>query len=202
MRLQLFSDTVDDINGVARFVRGVASEAQRCGRDLEVLACGQGEGHPNVRTFRPRLRRRYRRYPDLEYVVPPVGQMVRHTARRDPSAIHVSTPGPVGLVGLLAAKLHDKPLLGVYHTDVPAHLEAIYGNRVMRLAAEGYMRAFYGLFQAVSARSPAYLDVLRQMGLPEASIVDLPAGLDTALFHPGHRRPGFWDAYPEIRPGA
>ncbi|MGB0652966.1 MAG: glycosyltransferase family 4 protein [Thermoplasmatota archaeon] len=199
--MQLVTDTAWDANGVSRFVQDLAREAAARGRDLEVLTSTRrsGPAHPLIRNLVPRYARPYRRYPDLEFTLPPVRAMLAHIRRRDPDVIHVSTPGPVGLVGVLAARLYDKPLVGIYHTDFPGYIEQLYGRRTLVRAAQGYMRSFYRLFATVGTRSDAYLPVLQQMGLPGHRLTSLTAGSDTATFHPRHRRAdpaGFWAAYP------
>jgi glycosyltransferase involved in cell wall biosynthesis len=49
----------------------------------------------------------------------------RHNDRHhEPDVIHVHTPGPVGLLGVLAAKRLGLPLVQTYHTDLHAYVEA------------------------------------------------------------------------------
>jgi glycosyltransferase involved in cell wall biosynthesis len=45
-------------------------------------------------------------------------------ARYAPDVIHVHTPGPVGLLGVLAARRLRLPLVQTYHTDLHAYAEA------------------------------------------------------------------------------
>lgn len=193
VKVSLFTDTFGDLNGVSRFLRDAADEAERTGRDLEIVTCGPGnETHPVVRNHRPHAARPYRRYPDLQWVVPPVWSMIRETRRRDPDIIHISTPGPVGVVGLMAATLLNKPVTGIYHTDFPAYIRRLYGPTLMARLADGYMRGFYGRFEAVFTRSRDYIDILRDLGLDPAMLHDLPPGMDTSRFHPRHRDADVW----------
>ncbi len=45
-------------------------------------------------------------------------------ARAEPDVIHVHTPGPVGLLGVVAARRLGLPLVQTYHTDLHAYVEA------------------------------------------------------------------------------
>jgi 1,2-diacylglycerol 3-alpha-glucosyltransferase len=45
-------------------------------------------------------------------------------AARSPDLIHVHTPGPIGLLGVLAARRLGVPLVQTYHTDLHAYVDA------------------------------------------------------------------------------
>ncbi len=49
---------------------------------------------------------------------------LRRVADHEPDVIHVHTPGPVGLLGVLAARRLGLPLVQTYHTDLHAYAEA------------------------------------------------------------------------------
>lgn len=49
---------------------------------------------------------------------------LRRVAEHRPDVIHVHTPGPVGLIGVLAARRLGLPLVQTYHTDLHAYAEA------------------------------------------------------------------------------
>ncbi len=49
---------------------------------------------------------------------------LRAVAAHRPDVIHVHTPGPVGLLGVLAARRLGLPLVQTYHTDLHAYAEA------------------------------------------------------------------------------
>jgi 1,2-diacylglycerol 3-alpha-glucosyltransferase len=49
---------------------------------------------------------------------------LRRILRFNPDVIHVHTPGPIGLLGVLASRRLNLPLVQTYHTDLHAYAEA------------------------------------------------------------------------------
>src|SRR6266853_673933 len=99
MRVCLFTDTLGDINGVSRFVRAMCEHAELAGCDL-TAACSTRFDIPardNLVNFPPRFAARMPGYADLEIAWPPTRAMTAWARRLRPDAIHISTPGPVGL---------------------------------------------------------------------------------------------------------
>jgi glycosyltransferase involved in cell wall biosynthesis len=62
-------------------------------------------------------------------------------AGHQPDLIHVHTPGPVGLLGVLAARQLGLPLVQTYHTDLHAYVEAYrLPARALRVGVRLYAR--------------------------------------------------------------
>jgi glycosyltransferase involved in cell wall biosynthesis len=60
-------------------------------------------------------------------------------ARHAPDVIHVHTPGPVGLLGVLAACRLRLPMVQTYHTDLHAYVEAYrFPARALRVGVRLY----------------------------------------------------------------
>ncbi len=197
MRVCLFTDTLADVNGVSRFIRSVAEQAAGAGRELTVLTSTRlalpAPGAARIENFPPRLARPMPGYENLELVLPPALAMLRRARELRPDAIHISTPGPVGLVGLLAARLMGTPRLGVYHTDFPAYIDHLFADPVVTRAASAYMRLFYRRFATVFTRSAEYGAPLAALGISGARVVRLLPGIDTAAFQPSLRDESVWD---------
>lgn len=194
MRVCLFTDTLGDVNGVSRFIRNAGDRAAASGRALTVvtstrLAVPQA---PHFVNFPPIVAGKMPRYEHLEIVLPPRGRMRRAAAALAPDAIHVSTPGPVGMVGRSLARSLGVPLLGTYHTDFPAYVEQLFEDAVMGSMASGVMRWFYGPFDRIFSRSGEYMDAMAAAGLDRTRMVRLLPGMDTAAFRPQFRDPGVW----------
>ncbi len=194
MRLALFTDTLGDINGVCRFIQNLASRANATGRDLRVFtstnrACPEW---PNIRNFRPIAARAMPGYANLDIVWPPPGRMLRELDRDPPDVIHVSTPGPVGIAGLIAARRFGRPVLGVYHTDFPAYVERLFDDRALAWITARAMARFYGRMARVFTRSDDYRSAVIRLGVEPARLRTLVPGVDTETFHPRHADPGIW----------
>lgn len=194
MKVMLFSDTVADVNGVSRFIQNVATEALRTGRDLEVVtstrfACPD---QTNIRNFKPVFAMKMPKYDALELALPPLLAMLRHADKYRPDVIHVSTPGPVGCIGFLAAKMLRVPMLGVYHTDFPAYVDKLFDDVALTKVTEKFMSFFYGPFASVFTRSDDYVSSLRTIGLGGDHVVKLLPGFDNRQFHTRFRDPGIW----------
>src|SRR5262245_28747505 len=126
-RILLFTDTLGDVNGVSRFIRNIAEQALATGRDLRVLTSTSFEVpvRENIINFKPVAATKMPRYENLEVAIPPLFKIAAYARAARPDAIHISTPGPVGLAGWLIARRLRKPMLGVYHTDFPAYVERL-----------------------------------------------------------------------------
>lgn len=204
MRVVLFTDTLGDVNGVSRFIRNVAARAPEAGRDLRVFTSTRFPvpQAPNVVNFPPVLAGKMPRYEDLEFAMPPARAMLARLRADPPDVIHVSTPGPVGLVGFVGARRLGVPLLGVYHTDFPAYIDHLFDDAAFTWATRRFMRYFYGRFRAIFTRSRDYADALVALGLPRERLVPLLPGIDTDAFHVRHRDVGVWARVGAGRPGS
>lgn len=194
MRVLLFTDTLGDINGVSRFIRTVAEHAERGGRELHVItstAFDTPDG-VNIHNFRPRMSMAMPRYEQIGLVLPPVMAMLRFARRFEPDVVHISTPGPIGATGLLAARRLGVPVLGVYHTDFPAYLDHLFDDRALTWIAGRAMRRFYKNFTRIFTRSDEYAQSLVALGLVAERIVRLRPGIETAQFQPALRDEGIW----------
>jgi glycosyltransferase involved in cell wall biosynthesis len=101
--------------------------------------------------------------------------------------IHISTPGPMGLLGLLAAHTLRVPVCGTYHTDFPRYATQLTGDPALADVAWSYMRWFYGQMDLIAAPSSSTRTELIRHGLDERAISVVGRGVDLAAFSPAHR---------------
>jgi hypothetical protein len=116
-----FTDTLEDMNGVSMTIRKLAAGGRAAGVDVEVVCCRTGStltGVPMV-NFEPVGEFELPEYERQKLALPPVLEMVEYIQRERFTEVVISTPGPVGLVGLLSARLLGLPTKGIYHTDFP-----------------------------------------------------------------------------------
>ncbi len=194
----LFTDTLGDVNGVSRFIQNIAHVAHarkgEGGFPLHVIASTRfpTPDLPNVHNLTPRFARAMPRYPQLELAWPPRRAMHALAASLNPSIVHVSTPGPVGLAGRAFAKKRGLPIAGVYHTDFPAYIDDLFRMRPCTWACRRSMRWFYKPFSLVFTRSQEYARAVEAIGVPIARQAHLQPGIDLTLFNQSRRREGVW----------
>ncbi len=198
MKVLLFTDTLADINGPSRFVQNIADQALLAGRDLRIFASTRiPHAHrANVTNFEPILAMKMPKYENLDLTLPPLLPMLRAADAIQPDVVHISTPGPVGLVGLLASRMLRCPAIGVYHTDFPAYIDRLFEDHVLTSTSRHAMRLFYSSFQAIFTRSEDYAQNLRAMGVNPGRLSRLLPGIDLHAFGPRFRDTGIWEALP------
>src|SRR5881394_17058 len=192
-----FTDTLDDVNGVATTIRKMTAAGAAAGNELTVVT-----SHSNLQTYHIPIKN----FPPIgefelpEYELqklsfPPILQMLDYIQREKFTEIIISTPGPVGLTALLAAKMLNLQTSGIYHTDFPQYVRILTEDSFLESMAWRYMHWFYGQLDTVFVNSEEYRQSWIKHGLNPVRLKILPRGLDTELFHPARREPAFFEKF-------
>lgn len=202
LRVGLFTDTLDEVNGVARFIRNMANQADRQNMHLVVHTCSgnQGVEVPGRRNFQPLIALRLPFYEELPLNIPPLLEIMHHADQQQFDAIHISTPGPMGLVGLLVSRMLRVPMLATYHTDFPAYANDLTRDHRIVRGTTAYMRMFYQQAVRVFARSREYRASLAGFGIASSRIGLIHPSVDTDRFSPRHTDPSVFQQLGILQP--
>jgi len=192
-----FTDTLEDVNGVSTTIRKMTAEALAAGEQL-VVVTSRGEltiDDIPIKNFRPIGEFELPEYELQKLSFPPILQILDYVQREQFSEIIISTPGPMGLTGLLAAKMLNLRTTGIYHTDFPEYIRILTEDRFLESLAWTYMRWLYGQQDTVFVNSEQYRRSWIERGIEPEKLKLLPRGLDTEFFHPRRRDPDFWGRF-------
>src|SRR4029453_3691209 len=187
----------DDVNGVATTIRKMTAAGAAAGKELTVVVSRnelQTDDVP-IKNFKPIGEFEFPDYELQKLSFPPILQMLDYIQREKFTEIIISTPGPVGLTGLLAAKMLNLQTSGFYHTDFPQYIRILTEDSFLESIAWRYMHWFYGQLDTVFVNSEEYRQSWIKRGFDPAKLKILPRGLDIELFTPARRKPAFWEKF-------
>jgi glycosyltransferase involved in cell wall biosynthesis len=192
-----FTDTLDDVNGVATTIRRMVAAGAKAGKDLTVVVSRNELSIDNIpiKNFPPIGEFELPEYELQKLSFPPILQMLDYIQREKFTEIIISTPGPVGLTALLAGKMLNLQTSGIYHTDFPQYIGILTDDSFLESVAWRYMHWFYGQLDTVYVNSEEYRQSWIKHGLNPERLKILPRGLDTELFHPARREPAFFEKF-------
>jgi glycosyltransferase involved in cell wall biosynthesis/predicted metal-dependent phosphoesterase TrpH len=189
-----FTDTLEDVNGVATTIRKMVAAGVAGGHDIRVFTCrskSQDLGIP-IENFAPVGEFELPEYELQSLSFPPVLHILDHLVRNNYSEVIISTPGPIGLVALYAAKALGIRSIGIYHTDFPQYVRILTDDSFMETLTWDYMHWFYSQLDLVYVNSEDYMKSWVSRGIGPEKLKILPRGLDSGLFNPSRRDPNFW----------
>src|SRR2546423_3774369 len=192
-----FTDTLEDVNGVATTIRKMTAAGAEAGKEL-VVVVSSSESHVDdipIKNFPPIGEFELPEYELQKLSFPPILQMLDYIQREKFTEIIISTPGPVGLTALLAAKMLNLQTSGIYHTDFPQYVRILTEDGFLESVTWRYMHWFYGQLDTVFVNSEEYRDSWIKRGFDPAKLKIFPRGLDTQLFHPTRRDPAFFEKF-------
>ncbi len=199
MKIVLISDTVFDQNGVSRFIQDMASEAKKNEKALYVLTSSPIKAEnitDNIINMQPFYSRRMPFYDELFLAIPNIRQFLNKIKELKPDFLHISTPGPVGMIALYASYKYAIPFTSTYHTDFPSYIRKNMHSRIAGRIVVLIMRFFYKKAKLVMARSSAYLEILQNsIQIEKENIFELRAGTDTNNFNPSYKNQEIWAKY-------
>jgi len=181
-RVAIIADGIGSMHGVTRTIEEIRQRGVP-GFEIEVLGTD------------PEVDRRLSAvaeidvpfYPGLEIGVPSLPAAVQTLADGDFDAIHVCSPGPAGIAGVLVARALGLPLLGSYHTELTAYAGLRSGEHRVADAMAMAVSAFYDACDIVLSPSLASDDALAGVGMPAHKILRWDRGVDTSRFDPSLR---------------
>lgn len=180
-----FSDTIEDLNGVSVTVNRIRESATKSKRKVYLVGTVEKTQYwknfiniPSIYNF------------DLPYYehlclhIPSVLKSLEKISKFKPELIIISTPGPIGLLGVLAAKLLNIKVIGIYHTDFAKQINAIKADASLTTTVNAYVNWFYQLVDEIRVPTHAYIDMLVEQGFCKDKMVHFARGVDKSLFYP------------------
>jgi glycosyltransferase involved in cell wall biosynthesis len=189
-----FTDTLEDVNGVATTIRKMTAAGAAAGKDLTVVTSRSECKIDNIplKNFAPIGEFELPEYELQKLSFPPILRMLDYIQSEGFTEIIISTPGPIGLTALLAAKLLNLQTSAIYHTDFPQYIRILTEDSFLESVAWGFMHWFYGQVDTVFVNSEEYRQSWIKRGFEPNKLKILPRGLDVDLFTPQRRDENFW----------
>lgn len=191
-RLLWFTDTLTDLNGVSVTLRNAGWTAHRMGKDVKIvtsLSCDEQKSEnlpPNVINLPYNHSFNLPYYEHLSLKIPDLVASIKLICDFNPDEIYISTPGPVGLLGLLMAKTLNAWCTGIYHTDFTMQANNIVGNAVMENMIEGGLRWFYSCMDEIKVPTKEYITILEKRGFEPSKMSVFERGINLDIF--GYRK--------------
>jgi glycosyltransferase involved in cell wall biosynthesis len=186
-RVGLFCDAPNHISGVATTLKQWTKEANQRDLSLHVLHAGSEPFLRDAVCFPPVGTLELDAYDGLSLHVPRVSDVLAFARQEAFDVVHVSTPGPMGLLGLRVARDLRVPVCGTYHTDFPRYAVKLTGDGYMEEVTWEFMRWFYGQLHMVAAPSQATANDLAEHGLDPNRLMVVGRGVNCEQFSPRHR---------------
>lgn len=186
MKIAIFTDTyLPQVNGVAKTL-GRLNDFLKS-KDIPCLIFapevdGKKLSDPNVHTF---LSHDFFLYPECKLSLPNYTKIKQILDEFQPTLIHITTPFPIGLLGLKYALEHQIPAVASYHTNFPQYLE-YYRLDFFKGLAWHILRWFHNQFQRNYCPSMETLRLLKRRGINNLEVWS--RGVSMESFHPSKRR--------------
>jgi glycosyltransferase involved in cell wall biosynthesis/predicted metal-dependent phosphoesterase TrpH len=124
-------------------------------------------------------------YAGMSVGVPGLPGLVETLAEGRYDAVHVTAPGPAGVVATLLNRIAGVPLIASYHTELAAYAGLRSGDDGLEVMATAALGAFYGAPSLVLSPSPAADRSLLALGIDGSRLGRWERGVDVDRFDPG-----------------
>ncbi len=194
-KIAWFTDSFKNMDGVSKTCRVFLEAARKRDKQLYIVTSHEDDmsEYDNVINFEPIQQFPTPGYEKVMISVPSILKMLKRMEDEDIDSIVVSTPGPVGVMGLVCAKLMALPVYGIYHTDLPRIALNVSGDPMFAELALLLTRLFYRYTDCVFSPSRWYLEDIYNLGIPMDQTAILERWVDKSFFSPAQRDENYWN---------
>jgi glycosyltransferase involved in cell wall biosynthesis len=187
-RAVVFTDTFAETNGVAGTMRRLARAGATGRLAVTVATAGSDlvDDAPGITALPTDWSMPLPAYEQIELRFPLVTDVLARLEADGPDLVHVATPGPIGITGLMAAKLLGIPVIGSYHTELGPYALQLTRDPVIAEVTGRYVDWFYRQCDLVLAPTHGVMTALAARGIGKWILV-WGRGVDTADFGPVNR---------------
>ncbi len=184
-----FTDTLTDLNGVSVIVKKIGWLSSIRGVDITIVTSLPEDQltddlPPNVINLNYFHELDLPRYEELHVRFPSPLAGMKQLDSYNPDTIYISTPGPVGLFGMLLAKILNTKSIGIYHTDFTVQAREIFDDATVENLIESYIRWFYLSLNEIKCPTKEYTRILSGRGYESRKLTVFKRGIDSEMFSP------------------
>jgi glycosyltransferase involved in cell wall biosynthesis len=209
-KIALITDTYFEVNGVSNSIKRMIREAVRRDIDFTVITCVSPEDFarhmldPATRQYIDSGRLKlftsvaslgFPEYDGLHICFPPMLDMLKYLQEGGFTKVQLSTPGVIGIAGLVAAKLLQIETAATYHTSIPEYVENYTKDVSLEAIAWKYMLFFYHSVDEMLVPSNFVARLLHKRGLRNRKLLILDRWVDVDRFHPRNRSDDYWPRF-------
>ncbi|MFO7965009.1 MAG: glycosyltransferase [Desulfobacterales bacterium] len=197
LRIAHFTDTFDEVNGVAVTLKQQVSEARRKNLGYTLLVCAEPLERPQkgIETFLPVGSYHLPEYPQIRIHYPPILEILDYCYRENITHIISATPGPMGIAAWIISRTLNITFSGTYHTAIPQYVQLLTGDSTMADLSWKYMIWYYDQMDRVQVPSESTKKELMEKGISGDKIDLINRGIDVNRFHPKYKNAVFQDCY-------
>jgi glycosyltransferase involved in cell wall biosynthesis len=185
-RVAIISDTVDDTNGIAIGLRRFVASSRQAGHGIHLVGAERAGVVDEVVRMPAAMTACLPIYPDMTWSVPELPPLVTWLSR-NADLVQLAAPGPLGIAGLIAARMIGLPVVAQYHTEVAEYAARMTGMPMIRGIVEPIVGWFYKQADLCLAPSQAVEARLAALGVASDRVCRVQRGVDLELFHPRRR---------------
>jgi glycosyltransferase involved in cell wall biosynthesis len=185
-RVAIISDTVDDENGIAIGLRRLIAAARSAGHEAHLVGAAKAGVVDEVVRIPSAMTASLPIYPDMTWSVPELPPLASWLSK-SADLVQLATPGPMGIAGLIAARMVGLPVIAQYHTEVAEYAARMTGMPMVKMIVEPIVGWFYKQADVCLAPSEAVEKRLSSFGIASDRIWRVQRGVNRQLFSPERR---------------
>lgn len=187
-------DTYPHVNGVSRSSEIIRDLSSKYDFPIYLFICsGERIEADKLIRLEPLFEIPTPFYEEIKLGVPNLMELIEILERKAFTQVHVATPGPLGLAGLLAGKILGLKITSTYHTDLPTYAKIYTLDEQVELLVWRIMKIIANLTDQFFVPSKYYQDLLIEKGVSRNKVKVFRRGVDTTIFSPVWRDRSYWE---------
>lgn len=195
-KVAYFTDTFDEINGVALTSQKLLSLAKKKEYQMTfITAYPEDVNDPYRKNFEPIFSFSLPEYKEIPVNIPHFLDMLEYCDDQNFDVIYASTPGVIGLYAFLIAKILHIPYVTTFHTDFPDYIGKYSGDHLFKGHIWNAFSLLFNNANLVLSPSKEYKKQLVSNGVKKKKIELFSRGVNHERFNPRFKDRGFWKEF-------